>query len=221
VQPPNDQEDDCDNRARARQGLPALRCNDAAGSIAYKWAKGQCKCDLSRLHLLASSSLELLDKNFLYLCTLKGLLDACLREASTVGGSCGLHCYSTSPQRTIAHIQRSRDHVFCTFLAFRCNVQSTFLTCTLCLQRKQDEPRWLQKPLAHGFRACGENVAYNLPPRLDETVDDTHRRWMNSPGHRANIMSKGFDVVGYGFNVCPKRPGGWAYKVYWTGWFMG
>lgn len=73
----------------------------------------------------------------------------------------------------------------------------------------------------YGWRACGENVAYNLPPRMDETVDDTHRRWMNSSGHRANIMNKGFEVVGYGYYACPKQPGDWAERIYWTGWFMG
>ncbi|HUQ39745.1 MAG TPA: CAP domain-containing protein, partial [Acidimicrobiales bacterium] len=39
-------------------------------------------------------------------------------------------------------------------------------------------------------RALGENVAFNTD------LDDTHTRLMNSPGHRANIMNPGFDVVG-------------------------
>lgn len=73
----------------------------------------------------------------------------------------------------------------------------------------------------YGWGACGENVAFNLPPSLDKTVDDTHVRWMNSPGHRANIMNSGFKTVSYGFYVCPRQAGDWAEKIYWTGWFMG
>lgn len=63
-------------------------------------------------------------------------------------------------------------------------------------------------------KACGENVAYNRPPQLGETVEDTHRRWMESDGHRANIQNEGFDIVGYGWHVCSGDD-----RVYWTGFF--
>lgn len=43
-----------------------------------------------------------------------------------------------------------------------------------------------------GARSVGENVA------LNRSVDDAHARLMNSPGHRANIMSQRFSVVGVG-----------------------
>ena len=66
---------------------------------------------------------------------------------------------------------------------------------------------------ASGYPACGENVAYNRPPQLDITVDDTHRRWMNSDGHRKNIQNPGFNVVGYGWYVCDDD------RLYWTGFF--
>ena len=65
-----------------------------------------------------------------------------------------------------------------------------------------------------GYAACGENVAYNSPPQLDSTVGDTHVRWMNSDGHRKNILSTGFTRVGYGYYVCPQ-----SNRVYWTGFF--
>lgn len=63
-------------------------------------------------------------------------------------------------------------------------------------------------------RACGENVAYNRPPQMSETVADTHQRWMDSPGHRANIQNEGFDLVGYGWFVCVSSD-----RMYWTGFF--
>lgn len=40
-------------------------------------------------------------------------------------------------------------------------------------------------------KARGENVAENA------SVDDTHRRLMNSPGHRANILDPRFSVAGF------------------------
>src|SRR5687767_9774795 len=39
-------------------------------------------------------------------------------------------------------------------------------------------------------RLLGENVARNTD------IDDAHRRLMNSPGHRANILDRRFTVVG-------------------------
>lgn len=54
---------------------------------------------------------------------------------------------------------------------------------------------------AAGWRGCGENVAFNRPPRLETTTPDTHQRWMDSTGHRENIMSSEFAVVGYGWCV--------------------
>lgn len=63
-------------------------------------------------------------------------------------------------------------------------------------------------------KACGENVAYNRPPQMSETVADTHQRWMDSPGHRANIQNEGFDIVGYGWFVCKSSD-----RMYWTGFF--
>lgn len=41
-------------------------------------------------------------------------------------------------------------------------------------------------------QARGENVAQN------SSVDDTHARLMNSPGHRANILDPRFTVAGFG-----------------------
>jgi hypothetical protein len=41
-------------------------------------------------------------------------------------------------------------------------------------------------------KTLGENVAMN------PSIDDAHRRLMNSPGHRANLMNAKFTVVGMG-----------------------
>eukprot|EP00892_Ulva_mutabilis_P004585 jgi/Ulvmu1/2499/UM138_0003.1 len=69
-----------------------------------------------------------------------------------------------------------------------------------------------------GFNACAENVAYNWPPKLDTTTYDTHVDWMNSPGHRKNILKEDLTHVGYGWYVCAALPGEQD-RVYWTGFF--
>ena len=47
------------------------------------------------------------------------------------------------------------------------------------------------------FRVAGENLAYA------PTVEIAHRGLMNSPGHRANILSPDFTRVGIGVIVAP------------------
>jgi uncharacterized protein YkwD len=52
----------------------------------------------------------------------------------------------------------------------------------------------LRAGLPSGWCAAGENIAY-----ADHgDADGIHRMWMNSPGHRANILNPGFTHVGIG-----------------------
>ena len=44
------------------------------------------------------------------------------------------------------------------------------------------------------YRAVGENIAAG-----QRTVTEVMDAWMNSPGHRANILNEGFDSVGIGY----------------------
>lgn len=60
-----------------------------------------------------------------------------------------------------------------------------------------------------GLRTCGENIAMGQP--TPEAVVDA---WMNSPGHRANILKEDFTMIGVGCSF-----GGGAY--YWTQIFGG
>lgn len=46
----------------------------------------------------------------------------------------------------------------------------------------------------YNFQKAGENLAYGFL-----TSDETVVGWMNSPGHRANILDSGFKEVGFGF----------------------
>lgn len=51
------------------------------------------------------------------------------------------------------------------------------------------------------WRLTAENIARcedcNAPPEI-EIAERLHRGWMNSPGHRENILRHGLDVFGYG-----------------------
>lgn len=44
------------------------------------------------------------------------------------------------------------------------------------------------------FRGAGENIAYG-----QKTPEQVMEGWMNSPGHRANIMNKNFTKIGVGY----------------------
>ena len=45
------------------------------------------------------------------------------------------------------------------------------------------------------YRAAGENIAMGYP-----TPEAVVNGWMNSPGHRANILNRSFTTIGVGYN---------------------
>ena len=59
------------------------------------------------------------------------------------------------------------------------------------------------------FSAAGENIAYG-----QRTPEEVVRAWMNSPGHRANILSKNYTLIGVG---AAKKSNG---TLYWTQEFL-
>ena len=59
------------------------------------------------------------------------------------------------------------------------------------------------------FSAAGENIAYG-----QRTPQDVMNDWMNSPGHRANILSPSYNQIGVG--VAKKANG----TYYWTQMFI-
>lgn len=61
----------------------------------------------------------------------------------------------------------------------------------------------------NGIRTCGENIASGY-----STPEAVVNAWMNSPGHRANILKSDFTMIGVG---CYKSGG----KYYWTQIFGG
>ena len=66
-------------------------------------------------------------------------------------------------------------------------------------------PFELMKSLGITYRTAGENIAMGY-----RTAEAVVNAWMNSPGHRANILSASYDSFGIGH-----------VDGYWTQWFIG
>jgi uncharacterized protein YkwD len=60
--------------------------------------------------------------------------------------------------------------------------------------------------------SVGENIAYGTGGR--STPVSISRAWMNSPGHRANILSRSFSAIGIG--IARGTPGGGGGGTYTT-----
>lgn len=68
----------------------------------------------------------------------------------------------------------------------------------------------MMKNFGIGYMAAGENIAMG-----QQTPASVMNSWMNSPGHRANILSKNFTEIGVG--VAKSKSG----TIYWTQQFIG
>ncbi|HJL17201.1 MAG TPA: CAP domain-containing protein [Sandaracinaceae bacterium LLY-WYZ-13_1] len=55
------------------------------------------------------------------------------------------------------------------------------------------------------YRTAGENIA-----RGQRTADSVHAAWMDSPGHRRNILNSSYGRIGVGYVECPGS------GPYWT-----
>ncbi len=60
------------------------------------------------------------------------------------------------------------------------------------------------KDAGYNFRAAGENIAYG-----QRTATDVMNAWMNSPGHKANILNCTYTQIGIGYALQGSTP-------YWT-----
>lgn len=61
------------------------------------------------------------------------------------------------------------------------------------------------------YRYCGENIAAGY-----KTPEEVMEAWMNSKGHRENILSPDYTHIGVGY-----AEGGGEYGTYWTQQFIG
>ena len=72
---------------------------------------------------------------------------------------------------------------------------------------KYGSPFDMMKKFGITYRYAGENIAYGY-----RTPQDVVTAWMNSTGHRENILSKNFTEIGVGY---------YQSGNHWTQWFKG
>lgn len=67
----------------------------------------------------------------------------------------------------------------------------------------QDGRSPFQRMSDHGvsYSTAGENIAWG-----QQTPSQVHTGWMNSPGHRRNILNGAFGRIGVGYASCGGRP---------------
>jgi len=75
---------------------------------------------------------------------------------------------------------------------------------------KYGSPFNMMKTFGISYRYAGENIASG-----QTSPESVVRAWMNSPGHRANIMSSKFNKIGVGYAYTT----GGSYHHFWTQWF--
>ncbi|SNT47236.1 uncharacterized protein, YkwD family [Bacillus sp. OK838] len=68
----------------------------------------------------------------------------------------------------------------------------------------------MMKSFGIGYKYAGENIAAGQP-----SADAVMKSWMNSPGHKANILNKNYTHIGIGHAT------GGKYTHYWTQQFIG
>ena len=61
---------------------------------------------------------------------------------------------------------------------------------------------------------AGEIIAWNTAAALDYSASFAVQGWMGSPGHRAIVMSKGYNYVGFGLAISDSG------KRYWAGVYL-
>ncbi|MGG0410032.1 CAP domain-containing protein [Peribacillus simplex] len=68
----------------------------------------------------------------------------------------------------------------------------------------------MMKSFGISYEYAGENIAAGQP-----SADAVMKSWMNSPGHKANILNKNYTHIGIGYVT------GGKYTHYWTQQFIG
>ncbi|MFT8311576.1 MAG: CAP domain-containing protein [Sporolactobacillus sp.] len=68
----------------------------------------------------------------------------------------------------------------------------------------------MMKKFGISYKSAGENIAAG-----QKTPEEVVQGWMNSPGHRANILNASFTTIGVGYVQ------GGSYGSYWTQEFIG
>lgn len=84
---------------------------------------------------------------------------------------------------------------------------------SMAMQDFFDHRNMVQRVQAEGYQyaGIGENIAAG-----NSTPEQAMQGWMNSPGHRANILGNGFRELGIEYYFLENDSGSTNYKHYWT-----
>jgi uncharacterized protein YkwD len=63
----------------------------------------------------------------------------------------------------------------------------------------------------YSYSMAGENIAAGYP-----SPESVVQAWMNSDGHRRNILNCGFSDIGVGYYYLKNDTGDYKYRHYWT-----
>jgi uncharacterized protein YkwD len=63
----------------------------------------------------------------------------------------------------------------------------------------------------YSYQSAAENIGVGF-----STAEGVVQAWMNSPGHRANILNPILQEIGVGFYFMANDPGSTNYRYYWT-----
>jgi uncharacterized YkwD family protein/spore coat assembly protein SafA len=75
--------------------------------------------------------------------------------------------------------------------------------------KKYGSPFNMIKNFGISYKTAGENIAAG-----QKTPEEVMKSWMNSPGHKANILNAGYTQIGVGYVT------GGSYNSYWTQQFI-
>lgn len=69
--------------------------------------------------------------------------------------------------------------------------------------RLYHNPQFGQLTFATGANRAAENVAYGsrTPGSPEQLAQTLFNQWMNSPGHRANILNANYNAIGFGVSI--------------------
>ena len=83
----------------------------------------------------------------------------------------------------------------------------------MAMQDFFDHRQMVERVRAEGYQysRVGENISAG-----NSTPESAMQGWMNSPGHRANILNSQFRELGVGYYFLPNDGGSVEYKHYWT-----
>jgi uncharacterized protein YkwD len=83
----------------------------------------------------------------------------------------------------------------------------------MAMQDFFDHRQMVERVRAEGYQysLVGENISAG-----NSTPEAAMQSWMNSSGHRANILNSGFRELGVGYYVLENDQGSVNYKHYWT-----